>query len=70
MTKLLDSAFKEVSTLPENEQDVFARFIIDEIRSEKRWESSFNETQDILSQLANDALDDFKNQNTIELALK
>jgi len=70
MTKLLDSAFKKASTLPETEQDIFAKFIIDEINSEKKWEDSFEETQDLLSELADGALDDFKNYKTEELHLK
>ena len=70
MTKLLDSAFKKASTLPETEQDIFARFIIHEIKSEKKWEDSFSQTQDLLSDLADDALADFKNDKTVELQLK
>lgn len=70
MTKLLDSAFKEASTLPESEQDIFARFIIEEINSEKKWEDSFAKSQDLLSALADDALEDFKNNKTEELNLK
>jgi len=70
MTKLLDSAFQEASTLPETEQDIFARFIIDEIKSEKKWEDSFAQTQDLLADLADDALLDFKNNKTVELNLK
>ena len=38
MTKLLNSAFEEISKLPEIEQNIFARFIINEIESEKKWE--------------------------------
>ena len=40
MTKLLNSAFEEISKLPELEQNIFARFIIDEIESEKKWEKN------------------------------
>ena len=70
MTKLLDSAFKEASTLPKTEQDIFARFIIDEIKSEKKWEDSFEQTQDLLSDLADDALTDYKDNKTVELHFK
>lgn len=70
MTKLLDSAFKEVSSLPETEQNIFARFIMDEIKSEREWESSFAQSEDILSNMADEALEDFKNNNTEELDLK
>jgi hypothetical protein len=32
MTKLVDSAFERISTLPEIEQNIFAQFIIGEIK--------------------------------------
>ncbi len=35
MTKLLEKAFKEASKLPEFEQNALARWLIDEIISEK-----------------------------------
>jgi len=70
MTKLLDSAFRKASALPETEQDIFARFIIDEIKSEKRWEDLFSQTQDLLSDLAADALTDYKDNKTVELHFK
>ncbi|AYJ77545.1 hypothetical protein [Aliarcobacter cryaerophilus] len=67
MTKLLNSAFEEISKLPEIEQNIFARFIINEIESEKKWEKKFSNSEDLLSNLANTALTDFKNNKCIEL---
>lgn len=67
MTKLLNSAFEEISKLPEIEQNIFARFIINEIESEKKWEKKFSNSEDLLSNLANTALNDFKNNKCIEL---
>ncbi|MDD3025858.1 MULTISPECIES: hypothetical protein [Aliarcobacter] len=67
MTKLLNSAFEEISKLPELEQNIFARFIINEIESEKEWEKQFSNSEDLLSDLANIALKDFKNNKCIEL---
>ena len=50
MTQLLNSAFEQISKLPEIEQNIFARFIIDEIESEKKWEQNFanNEVINVL----------------------
>ena len=67
MTKLLNSAFEKISKLPEIEQNIFARFIINEIESEKKWEKKFSNSEDLLSNLANTALNDFKNNKCIEL---
>ncbi|MDX4067366.1 hypothetical protein [Aliarcobacter skirrowii] len=65
MTKLLNSAFEEISKLPELEQNIFARFIINEIESEKEWEKQFSNSEDLLSDLANIALKDFKNNKSL-----
>ena len=67
MTKLLNNAFEKISKLPEIEQNIFARFIINEIESEKKWEKKFSNSEDLLSNLANTALNDFKNNKCIEL---
>ncbi|MDD2974237.1 MAG: hypothetical protein PHZ10_03940 [Aliarcobacter cryaerophilus] len=67
MTKLLNSAFEEISKLPEIEQNIFARFIINEIESEKKWEKKFSNSEDLLSNLPNTALTNFKKNKCIEL---
>ena len=64
MTKLLDSAFNEVSELSEIEQNIFARFILDEIHLEKQWNNSFSQSEDLLSTMADDALNDYSKNNT------
>ncbi len=56
MTKLLEKAFKEVSRLPEMEQNIFARWLLDELLSERKWERVFAESEDVLSKLADEAL--------------
>ncbi len=56
MTKLLDKAFEEASKLPELEQNALARWLIDEIISEKKWEKAFAESEDVLDKLADEAL--------------
>ena len=66
-TKLVNTAFNEIKTLPEIEQNIFAQNIIDEIRSEKKWDESFANSEDFLSSMANEALDEFNLKNTQEL---
>ena len=56
MTQLLEKAFKRVSKLPEIEQNVMAKWLIDELKSEKKWEKLFAESEDILEKLADEAL--------------
>lgn len=56
MTDLLERAFSEASKLSSEEQDKLASWILEELASEQRWESSFNRSGDALAQLANEAL--------------
>jgi len=64
MTTLLETAFEKISALPEIEQNIYAKNLLEEIESEKRWDSSFSESEDLLSQMADSALNDLKNNNT------
>jgi hypothetical protein len=45
ITRLLEEAFDKVSNLPEEEQNDFAAFILDELESERRWEKAFEDSQ-------------------------
>lgn len=56
MTKLLEKAFEEVAKLPEEEQNTFASWILEELASEQRWEKAFTNSQDKLAKLADEAL--------------
>jgi hypothetical protein len=67
MTQLLESAFKKISSLPEIEQNIYAKFIIDEMESELSWGSTFSESEDLLEEMANEALKDFDNKGTEKL---
>jgi len=56
MTQLLEKAFEEASRLSELEQNTLARWLIEEIISEKKWEKAFAESEDVLDKLADEAL--------------
>ncbi|HEY3244250.1 MAG TPA: hypothetical protein VGM03_12965 [Phycisphaerae bacterium] len=56
MTQLLKQAFEEASRLEELEQNAVARWLLDELASERRWERAFAESQEPLRKLANEAL--------------
>lgn len=56
MTRLLAEAFDEASRLEPDEQDAVAVWLLEELRSERRWEKSFNRSQDQLAILAEEAI--------------
>jgi len=58
MTNLLKEAFDRASELPPEEQDAFARILLAELQSEARWAEAFSKSQDELSKLADDALEE------------
>lgn len=51
VTKLLETALKKVTGLPEPEQDAIARLILDELENEVRWQQTFAGSQDLLARL-------------------
>lgn len=67
MTRLLEKAFEKASELPDEDQDDFAAFILDELASERRWEEAFEESQEELEQLAAEALNKHEAGETEEL---
>ena len=56
MTKLLEKAFEEASKLPDIEQNILARRVLEELESEKSWEAAFAASEDVLEAMADDAL--------------
>jgi hypothetical protein len=56
MTQLLQTAFEEATKLPELEQNRLARWLLEELASEKHWDTWFAESEDQFSQLAEEAL--------------
>jgi len=59
MTQLLEKAISEVAKLPASEQDAMAVLVLEELASERRWLSSFAKSQDILANLAEEALAEY-----------
>lgn len=56
MTKMLENAFAVAAKLPSIEQNALARWMIEEIESDKKWDVLFAESEDTLAQLATEAL--------------
>ncbi|MBN1621849.1 MAG: hypothetical protein JW871_04580 [Endomicrobiales bacterium] len=57
MTTLLEKAFFEASKLPSIAQNSLAKWLLEEMEEEKKWEIKFAESEEILERLADDALD-------------
>lgn len=69
MTKL-EIAFAEAAKLPMKEQEALASWILEEIASEKRWSELFYRSQEALSEMADEALDEYHTGNTSPLEPK
>ena len=67
MTKLLQKVIARLAKLPEEEQDAFAAILLEEIESEKRWQQSFEASQDVLEVLADEALAEHEAGRTMPL---
>ena len=66
MTDSLQQAFAAASQLPIHDQDAFARWIMAELQSEAKWSTLFNSSQDALSKLATEALDEHSRGETLD----
>jgi hypothetical protein len=66
MTKL-ELVISEIEKLPPDEQDQFVAWILEELHSEERWSKSFEESSDVLSQLADEAVEEYKAKKTQNL---
>jgi hypothetical protein len=69
MTQLLERAVKQISSLPDKEQDALAEMILAEVKSEKRWDEQFESSRDTLSDMAAEALAEEKAGKTSDLDL-
>jgi hypothetical protein len=63
-TQLLERAFAEAAKLPDHDQDALAALVMEELESEKKWDEAFANSQDILAQMAEQALAEHKRGET------
>ena len=56
MTELLEKAFAEAANLPEVEQDMLARALLEDFAAEEKWDEALANSQDKLAALADEAL--------------
>ena len=67
MTRLLQEAFTRAEELSPERQDSLAQWLLEEMKSEQIWDRLFAESQDALSALAKEALDEYETGETQEL---
>ena len=70
MTKLLKKAFEEASKLPEVEQNALAKWLIEELGAEERWNQLLADSEDVLDQLADEALEAHRQGKTTSLDIE
>ena len=70
MTKLLKEAFQKASKLPDTEQNALAKWLMEELEAERKWDQAFAESEDVLGQLADEALEAHKQGKTKPLNIK
>lgn len=69
MTALLEKAFEQATKLPELEQNMLAKWLMDEMESERRWEKLFSGSEDVLEKLADEAIEAKRQGKTVPLDL-
>ena len=67
MTKLLKKAFEKASALPEVEQNELAKWLLDELQSDRQWAKAFAESEDVLERLADEAIQEKRQGKTTSL---
>jgi hypothetical protein len=63
----LELVISEIEKLPPDEQNQFVAWILEELRSEERWSKSFDDSSDVLSQLADEGVEEHKAKKTQNL---
>ena len=67
MTELLEKAFAEAANLPEHEQDLLAKALLEDLAAEGKWDEAFAGSHDELATLADEALAEFEQGETVPL---
>ena len=67
MTKLLEQAIAKIKNLSDDEQDIIATIILEELEDEIKWEKAFADSQDVLAKLAAEAMTEYQAGNTQDL---
>ncbi|MCI0710108.1 MAG: hypothetical protein L0154_08090 [Chloroflexi bacterium] len=64
MTELLEKAIAELSRLTDEQQNIMAQWILEELEDDRRWDTAFANSLPQLEQLAKKALADYRDGRT------
>lgn len=67
MTRLLEEAFKDASKLPDIEQNALAKWLLEELEAERKWDRVFAGSEDVLDQLVDEAIEAYRQGETTPL---
>jgi len=67
MTQLLEKAFEDASKLPDIEQNTLAKWLLEELKAERKWDRTFAGSEDILGRLADEAIEAHRQGKTTPL---
>ncbi|BAW95760.1 hypothetical protein NIES970_06730 [[Synechococcus] sp. NIES-970] len=64
MTKLLEQAIKHLQSLDAERQDEIATLIMEELEDEAKWDAAFAQSQELLMDLASEAMTEYRTGKT------
>ncbi len=67
MTERLEQAIAQLRNLDADKQDAIATLIIEELSDEEKWDSAFASSQDLLADLAAEAMAEYHSGQTQSL---
>jgi len=67
MIQLMEKVLTEISKLPADEQESLAAWILEELASNRRWDEAFANSQNLLDQMADEALSEHRADKTLPL---
>ena len=67
MNTRLEEAFAQAAQLPPDQQEALAALLLDEIASEKLWDQAFDQSQNQIAKLADEAMTEFQEGRTVLL---
>lgn len=60
MNAKLKEAMDAIAQLPESEQEELAEAILLELRTAAKWDASFDQSQDLLKRLSEEAMEEYR----------
>ena len=67
MVQLMEKALAEINKLSAGEQEFFAAWMLEELAAQHRWDEAFAASQDLLAQMADEALAEHRAGKTLLL---